>query len=219
MWVSSYPERFDERKLTLGYMRMRFSLGWLSTNWLGIPSILFFFIIANLSLIVIRIFSPSSLIVDQSVLVLVICLILSVGFGSFSKVSLSNLPFGVRRFAKTQIILSASFLFIVWVLLVPGTVERSRSLAIFQWITYDQGHHTQKELEAALIRTYDGFDLQGFRLRLHEHEVRGLVSDHNGIISLTDAGKFIQTSAKITAFLYRLNGWYDIPLAPNKKLT
>ena len=44
------------------------------------------------------------------------------------------------------------------------------------------------------------------------------VSEKNGIVTLTNAGKFIQTSAKVTAFIYRLNGWYEIPLGPNKNI-
>ena len=112
---------------------------------------------------------------------------------------------------------ASSLLFLVWILSVPGTVERSRSLAIFKWVQFDSKVHTISEIENALQQEYHGFELDGFRLRLHEHSVRGLMSvDSRNKVNLTLFGEMVFTSAEITAFVYRLNGWYDIPLGPNK---
>jgi hypothetical protein len=112
--------------------------------------------------------------------------------------------------------------FLIWILLVPGTIERSRSLAIFQWVQYGKTTHKIIDIETSLVKSYDGFDLEGFRLRLHEHEVRKLLNiDSENTVTLTLGGKIIYMSANLFANIYNLKGWYQVPLSPlvkeNKK--
>jgi hypothetical protein len=173
------------------------------------------FILENTFLVFWRIFQPTSLIVDQAVFVIAFSgLIFLLLARSNSRVVTENSMLK-RKMLSLQFI-SSSMLFLIWVLLVPGTVERSRSLAIFKWVQFDSKTHTQDEIEKALQDAYNGFDLPGFRLRLHEHRTRGLMRvDSRNQIELTIFGEFIYNSAEITAFIYRLNGWYDIPLGPN----
>lgn len=165
------------------------------------------FIVMNLGLIVWRIWQPTSLIVDQSVLIIFITALLYKFWAKYSqKKRVETLNF------SSFISVLASLIFLVWVLCVPGTVERSRSLHLFQWITYDSASHSQEQVEAALNEAYESFDLQGFRLRLHEHQLRGLVSKDSRRLSLTATGQFVFWSAKQTAAIYNLKGWYNVPL-------
>lgn len=165
------------------------------------------FIIMNLCLIVWRIWQPTSLIVDQSVAVIFITTLLYIIRAKYrqkERVEILDL--------SSLISVLASLMFFVWVLCVPGTVERSRSLHLFQWVTYDSANHSQEQVEAALNEAYQSFDLQGFRLRLHEHQLRGLISKDSRKLSLTATGQFVFWSAKQTAVIYNLRGWYSVPL-------
>jgi len=180
------------------------------------PSFVFLgsFIMMNVSLIVWRIFQPTSLIFDQAVIVILLSSLVFVYLlrQKFSKTDEIRV---LKRRISIQKFIASSMLFMIWILLVPGTVERSRSLAIFKWVQFDSQLHTISEIENALQKTYNGFDLPGFQLRLHEHSVRGLMSiDSKNQVRLTFLGEVIYVSAEVTAFVYRLNGWYEIPLGP-----
>jgi len=176
------------------------------------------FILMNITLVVWRVFQPTSLIFDQAVIVILLsCLV----FLYFLKQKFSKADEIIQLKKKINVLkfIASSMLFMIWILLVPGTVERSRSLAIFKWVQFDSQVHTISEIENALQKSYNGFDLPGFQLRLHEQTVRGLMSiDSNDNVQLTLFGEVIFTSAEITAFVYRLNGWYDIPLGPENDI-
>jgi len=166
------------------------------------------FFLANSIIIAWRYFQPTSLIVDQTVVV-----IFSLGplyFWTFARPLKKVIKIDVIR---NLIFFFFSLLFSVWMLCVPGTIERSRSLHIFQWVTYGQAPHTQNEIELALQEAYGSFDVEGFRIRLHEHKLRGLiVEDSKESLQLTRSGSFIFYSAKLTARVYNLKGWYEVPL-------
>jgi hypothetical protein len=183
---------------------------------IGRNKVIAYFVLQNLLLIFWRIFQPTSLIVDQSIAISFLVFIFGITMSKYSKKSQDNRDV-LKRTITRLTLLSTTLLFIVWILLVPGTVERSRSLAIFEWVQFGGKSHTVTEIESALIRKYDGFDMDGFRLRLHEHQARHLLSiDAQNYVSLTPAGQFIYESARLTASVYRLNGWFDIPLSRTK---
>ena len=173
------------------------------------------FLLENIILVFWRIFQPTSLIVDQALFVIALSgliFLLLVRVNSGVKTENSKIEGRVLRLQFA----ASSMLFLIWILLVPGTVERSRSLAIFKWVQFDSRSHTVGEIEKALQKAYNGFDLPGFQLRLHEHRIRGLIEiNSQKKVELTLFGKAIYTSAEITALVYSLNGWYEIPLGPN----
>jgi hypothetical protein len=172
------------------------------------------FILMNLALVVWRVFQPTSLIFDQAVIVILLSCIIFL-FVLKQKFAKADEVIELKKKINVLKFIASSMLFMIWILLVPGTVERSRSLAIFKWVQFDSQVHTISDIENALQKSYNGFDLPGFQLRLHEHTVRGLMSiDSKNNVRLTLFGEVIFTSAEITAFVYRLNGWYDIPLGP-----
>jgi len=183
---------------------------------IGRHKVIAYFILQNFLLISWRIFQPTSLIVDQSIAISFLVIVFGIAMSKNSKRAQDNHDV-LKRTITRLTLLSATLLFIVWILMVPGTVERSRSLAIFEWVQFGGKSHTVTEIESALIRKYDGFDMDGFRLRLHEHQTRHLLSiDAQNYVSLTPAGQVIYESARLTAAVYRLNGWFDIPLSRTK---
>jgi hypothetical protein len=171
--------------------------------------------IENLILIIWRQFQPTSLIVDQCAIVIALVVTLILVNQKFRSSKIENLTNICQKRLHRQVIINSSMFFLIWILLVPGTIERSRSLAIFQWVQYGNTTHKIIDIETSLVKAYNGFDLEGFRLRLHEHEVRKLLNiDSENTVTLTPGGMIIYMSANLFANIYNLKGWYQIPLSP-----
>jgi len=171
--------------------------------------------IENLILIIWRQFQPTSLIVDQCAIVIALVITLILVNQKFRSTKIESLANSCQKRLNRQVIINSSMFFLIWILLVPGTIERSRSLAIFQWVQYGKTTHKIIDIETSLVKSYDGFDLEGFRLRLHEHEVRKLLNiDSENTVTLTLGGRIIYMSANLFANIYNLKGWYQVPLSP-----
>ena len=175
--------------------------------------VLVFFLMQNVLLISWRFLQPTSLIFDQALIVIVFSIIF---YFLFLERRLKSPRENLVPLIRYRLIASG-MLFLIWILLVPGTVERSRSLAIFKWVQFGNSSHTISQIEEELIEAYDGFDMPGFRLRLHEQQVRGLMHvSQSEVVTLTFSGTVVYKAAELSAVIYRLNGWYEIPLGPSK---
>ena len=91
---------------------------------------------------------------------------------------------------------------------VVMTVDRSKSLYVLNWV-----HQTQPtnmfELGKSLEKKYGSYDKVYIEQRIKEQIERGVFSEQEQEIRLTEIGTFFWNSANLTAKIFNLNGWHS----------
>lgn len=171
------------------------------------------FLACNLLLAVWRIWSPTSRIVDQIVIVSV-----AVGLAMLLFISRARnrlWPAVVSREWRAYPVFtlaSSLLLFVVYGLVLPGAIERSKSLYVFKWIGDSEEPLSWAELKGSLAKKYGPYDMQSISLRLDENSSRGFISRDGDGYSLTPVGEGIYIIAEQLSEFYSLEGWKSAAL-------
>ena len=92
---------------------------------------------------------------------------------------------------------------------IIGTVDRSRSLYIFEWVGCAPIGTTKMEIAGKIEEVFGRETRIAYDLRLEEQKARGFMTEKQNIPELTTAGRFIFSSAITISKLFSLRGWKD----------
>ena len=92
---------------------------------------------------------------------------------------------------------------------IIGTVDRSRSLYIFEWVGCAPAGATKMAIAEKVEEVFGRETRVAYNLRLEEQIARGFMSDARNIPELTPSGRFIFKSAIGVSKLFSLSGWKE----------
>lgn len=167
-------------------------------NW-----ILFFLIFISLSIIlaIIRIGRYTNFLVEEiailSIITIVICYLIR------KMVKINSTIFFL-------IVYSAVTSFIIYGLVVPAAIDRSRSLFVVQWVNEGNGKYSAQELIKLAQNQLSIDDSKAIVQRFNEQIARKVITNvnENEDLKLTFIGMLTYESANFFADFYNLQGWY-----------
>jgi hypothetical protein len=100
---------------------------------------------------------------------------------------------------------------------IIGTVDRSRSLFIFEWVECAPTNSTYQSISNKIERTFGKETSIAFDLRLTEQIKRGFMKEGRGKIELTTGGQIVFATAVTVSKIFSLKGWKENFLWNNEK--
>jgi len=131
-----------------------------------------------------------------------------------------KLSFYFGKFRDYFVILNcclAMFMYLVFPFQVIGTVDRSRSLFMFEWVACAPRNSTLIDVENQIDKVFGKEAVVAFNLRLREQENRGLMKIASGRPELTYGGHVVFSSAVEASRIFSLRGWQQNFIWENNK--
>ena len=151
-----------------------------------------------------RLFTPTSLIADQGLLIAVFVLI-----GASASVFAWTQELSGLSWRWVMVVLSGATAFLFFLqfsLGIPLNIDRSRSFHVLHWVSQLQPTDQESLLSTVDERLGQG-DSNGITLRVSEHVQRGLIVEKNGEYELSGPGHLIVNVSDLLAEVFSLKGW------------
>jgi hypothetical protein len=116
---------------------------------------------------------------------------------------------GMLRYITTINCILGLFIFATIPFQIIGTVDRSRSLYIFEWVGCAPAGATKMEIAEKVEEVFGRETRVAYNLRLEEQKARGFMSETRGIPELTPSGRFVFKSAIGVSKFFSLSGWKE----------
>lgn len=100
---------------------------------------------------------------------------------------------------------------------IIGTVDRSRSLFIFEWVECAPTNSTYQSISNKIDTVFGKETSIAFDLRLTEQIKRGFMKETSGKIELTTRGQIVFVTAVTVSKIFSLKGWKQNFLWNNEK--
>ena len=160
------------------------------------------FVFLNFLLIVFRSGSYSNYVIEQiafiSLVSLLVIIFLPIEFFQFKKLG-SDVK---------HLLWISTLLFTIFGLVVPGAIDRSRSVFVLQWVHESNGRLATGQLLEEIKSQVGIEDQDAILQRLSEQTARGAIGlDADGHYVITNLGKTILFTSDAIAFLYNLQGF------------
>jgi hypothetical protein len=100
---------------------------------------------------------------------------------------------------------------------IIGTVDRSRSLFIFEWVQCAPTNSTYQSISNKIETTFGKETSIAFDLRLTEQIKRGFMKEKKKKLELTTRGQIVFATAVTVSKIFSLKGWKENFLWNNEK--
>lgn len=158
-------------------------------------ALLIIFFLCNAEIIFWRLFSKTSLLFDQ---LMILCVLNILCF-----------MFIRKRFTFLSLTTFSCYVLtsVLVIFQIAGNVDRSRSLYVLAWV--QEGKIVDNnDFKLFDVKSKEAADVEAIRQRVLEHKERKLVAiDTNGLYKLTVTGRIIVYLANKLSVMYSLQGW------------
>jgi hypothetical protein len=178
--------------------------------WLIIIQLLGFFL-----LFIVRLFSQSTLIIDQMLIVSGVLAFFSYATTNPDLRFLRNLKFPdfqsshnrSKGIARISVAGFAALLFLTISVQTVGNIDRSRSMFMFEWIGCAPNSIQLFGIENRIVEKFGTESLLAFQQRVEEQKTRGFIDGDGSSLDLTNSGVVLFHFQKTIQSVYKLTGW------------
>lgn len=161
-----------------------------------------YFVILNVLLIIWRQGTYSVFIIEQ----IAVITLLSLACATFFPRRFIRLGF-IKKNTRYVLWIS-TLLFTIFGLVVPGAIDRSRSIFVLQWVDEAAGRLNSEQLLKEINVQVEIDDKGAILQRLQEQTVRGVVTlNSQGNYEITKFGSVVLLSVDVLASWYNLDGY------------
>jgi hypothetical protein len=90
-------------------------------------------------------------------------------------------------------------------------IDRSKSFYLLYWVKYYDINTSNNLLNfSEYPEISDKINVNDFLIRVNEHSKRGLITQDNNILELTNTGNLLLRIADFLAMIFSLSGWQEI---------
>lgn len=134
----------------------------------------------------------------------------------FTRIAKREFTTNFRYFITVNCILGL-FIYCTIPFQIIGTVDRSRSLFIFEWVGCAPTNSTYQSISNRIETTFGKETSMAFDLRLAEQIKRGFMKESKKKIELTSRGQIVFATAVYVSKIFSLKGWKKNFLWNNEK--